>query len=195
MRHVLSVTAITTGLVVLAACGSTPPGSASLRPYTKDGTVVATIAGLRLRPGQVADFDAYIANTSREPVTVNAAHLVGLPGFPIPRLAHVARETGVNTIGSQLGWPPDGVTVHPLIGLSLPSGVSRIAIGVRPPAKGVFVVTGLSLSYGNGDTVTAWGGAVSCVVTNPNSPVWCSKHDAGVDSEVRAFIHAGSTGA
>jgi hypothetical protein len=182
-------------LVGLAGCGgSGDSASGPLQAYTSGGGVVASVAGLRLRPGQTADFDAYVVNTSGSPVKVTGVRLVGLPGYRTPQLVHVSAESGSNSIGSQLGWPPEGVALRgDLNGGTVPPGLTRIAVGVRAPARGVFVVSGLSLTYGQGASTVAWGGSVTCAVADPSSPVWCAKHDAGVDGKVRALIHRGRT--
>lgn len=179
VRMVRSSAALAAGTVtalgLLTACGSE---AASLVPYEHHGVPVATAAGVTIRPGQIADFDVYIVNKTDHPVEVVAASLAAAPGYRRPQLTHLGLEHGKNVIGSQRNWPPANLTVTPIIGATLPTGRSTLAVGVTARELGAFRVTaGVRLTYrdaGKTGHANAWGGSVVCVV--PRLRERCSNH-------------------
>ncbi len=62
--------------------------------------------GIMSPPGQIADFPLPVRNSGSDPVVLEGAELVPLPGYPLPRLVHLGVLTEHDTlVTSGRGWP------------------------------------------------------------------------------------------
>lgn len=160
--------------LVLASCGAPARtlGSASPGPLMSlevAGHPVIDVGGVTVRPGEPADFTAYLVNTSGRPAVLVSAAVVPVPGEPAPLLAHVALIVGPEVVGSGTGWPTGaGVATRPFAGAFVPPGRSDLLFGVVGRRAGeVYVAAGLRITYydaaGRLRAVDLWSGAVACI--------------------------------
>jgi hypothetical protein len=188
---------IATTLWMAVPSGCTPSPSADSDPgpvhsWQVHGTPFASAGTLGVYRGQVTDFAAFLVNDAKAPVTVTSATLIPMPGHPVGRLVHVAVQTGKNPLVIDRNWPPEGVSLQPLIGARLPRGHVPLAAGYTTPRTGTYATAGLLITYRTGGRTYhahAWGGAVSCIPPgHPASPPACHRSDQ-LTNQVMAFIH------
>lgn len=158
---------------------------------------MADVSALPVRPGQSMDFDTYLVNNTGHRVQVTGASLAYQPGKPKARLLHVGLENSKNTVGVQLGWPPDGVHATPLIGAWLPPGRNYIAVGITGTHVGtVYPVAGVTLTVSDGGLqgeATAWGGGMACVYQTAQQRQHCIKGpdtDQNLIQALQDYIHS-----
>ncbi len=105
---------------------------------------------------------------------------------------HVALVTGKNRVAIDRNWPPQGVTVRPLIGATIPHGHVNVAVGFTSSNPGTYVVAGLRLTYRTGGhtyQTNAWGGAAGCIHrTRHGFPPPC-RHDGPLMNSIVKYIH------
>jgi hypothetical protein len=140
-----------------------------------------------VRPGEVAVFSAPLLSYTNLVVTLLSARLIPVPGFPTPRLAHLAM-LGSSDNGypaGTSGWPPrrhftlnssvrislrpfhgDRVdTAIPKKGAGLPPTVLYGVVGERPHT--VYATAGLELTYrygGSDYTIPVYQGGAACLI-------------------------------
>jgi hypothetical protein len=159
------------------------PTSSTVHAYRAQGAVVANVAGLDVKPGQSAAFDAWIVNDSDHPVRVVGAKATPVPGQRRPQLTHLALAQGRNVVGVQ-HWPPSNLRTTPLIGHTLPPGRSHLAVAIAGRQPGEYLTAGTTLTIserGKRAQATAWGGGVVCVVTDMGSKRQLNRCDRAYD--------------
>lgn len=181
--------------VTLAGCAASPFGSGDAGPvhaWQVHGTPYASAGTLGVYPHQVVAFAAYLVNDARTPVVVTRASLIGFPGHREGRLVRVAVQTGKNRLFIDRNWPPEGVSIEPLIGRRLPRGRVYLAAGFTAPAPGVYATVGLNVTYRTGGHIyrtQAWGGAVGCIAAgHPTTPPSC-RGQIHLENSLMDYIH------
>jgi hypothetical protein len=154
------------------------------------------MGGIPVQPGQSAVFSVPLISDAARPMTLVAVRLVPVPGFPNPKLVHVALlgRSGMGPSGTT-GWPPvapggayplrclAGTRVDPVV----PSRYSSppiVLYGVTGAVvKEVYAVAGIQVEYRIGTSTFAepvYTGGMACVVrfASPSGPSlaqedWC----------------------
>ncbi|HEV2360984.1 MAG TPA: hypothetical protein VGS21_04730 [Acidimicrobiales bacterium] len=140
-----------------------------------NGQPILDSGGVGARPGQSADFTAYLTNHSDVQVKFLSAALIPIPGYPTPTLAHTAIITSKNIVGSGLGWPivpSTGFPTRPFIGGTVGRGDYNIMYGVIGTKLGtIYMSAGLIVDYEAGGQlyrVALWTGEFTCIDARPD---------------------------
>ena len=138
-----------------------------------DGNVDAgVLASIGVRTDEIAGYTAELRNDTGQLVTLEAARLLPLQGFPLPEQSlRLAVQTGRVSVGTLAGWPPGhhnrDIRLAPFAGYRVRSGHTvKILYGVSAAAPGDYGIKGLRLSVelaGSQQSVDALGGSVTCV--------------------------------
>jgi hypothetical protein len=171
--------AVATGVVagLLAGCGSSGP----LHSLGSAGHVEIDGGSIPVTPGEVADFTAFVVNTSPSPVVLESASLVPVRGQLAGRLAHVGVSLNYDFPAAGRGWPPS-VRTRPLPGtVARPGRQIDIIFGITGAVLGRnYAAAGLKITYragGQSYQVVAWSVGVSCVRASILKP-WGDSCDA-----------------
>lgn len=159
--------------VALAAASVSACGSAGgpVRTLSSAGQPDLGMTLVYVAPGQSADAEAYVVNSTHDVVQVTSVSAVAVPGEPEGRLVHTGiQSTGAGVAGMR-GWP--AVPVRAMVGASLPGGQDGIVFGITGAAPGHdYAVAGLRIQYtyrGQSYSVIAWAGLAACVTVKMRS--------------------------
>jgi hypothetical protein len=180
------------GTLALTGCATAADASGPVHPWRVNGIPFASAGTLGVYRGQTTDFEAYAINDAHAPVVVTAARLIRVPGYSSAPLIHVGIRTGKVDMAVDRNWPPDEVTVRPLIGATLPHGRVYLAGGFASKRPGTYMAAGLQLTYRTGGhtfQTDAWGGGAACVAPgHPSSPPSC-RHSTRLLNAMTDYIH------
>lgn len=180
------------GTLAFTGCVTAADASGPVHPWRIHGVPFASAGTLGVYRGQSTDLEAYAINDAHAPVVVTAARLIRVPGYSSTPLIHVGIETGKAHMAIDRNWPPDGVTVRPLIGATLPHGRVYLAGGFASKRPGTYLAAGLHLTYRTGGRTfqtDAWGGGAACVAPgHPSSPPLC-RHSHRLLNAMTDYIH------
>jgi hypothetical protein len=162
-RAALAAAVITLGFLVSACSSGAAAGP--LKALSQAGQPTVDGGSVRARPGQSADFTAFVVNPLRSPVTLLSAAIVPVTGYaPTGKLAHVAISTTNDMIGADDGWPITHFPDRPLGPIG--HGQHNIVFGITGNAPGYYYAAGLKIRYryqGKIYYVTAWSAVIACV--------------------------------
>jgi hypothetical protein len=180
-------------LVAMTGCGLLGSHSGPLQTLTDGGQPSFGVGWGLDRPGQSADFTAFVFNHSHEPVTLVSATLIPIPGHPAGQLVHEAVALHHDGVAAAGGWPP-GVPTTSFKGARLPYGQSNIIFGFRGARAGHdYMAAGLRITYryhGKLYTTPAWSAAVACVTRDLNESMTPCKRTAQAANQATQKIAA-----
>jgi hypothetical protein len=182
-RAALAAAVITLGLLSSACSSSAAAGP--VQALSQGGQPTVDGGSVQVRPGQSADFTAFVFNPLRSPVTLLSATIVPVTGYaPTGKLAHVAISTTNGMVGADGGWPITHFPDRPLGPVG--HGQHNIVFGITGTAVGYYYAAGLKIRYryqGKIYYVTAWSAVIACVARHETKRS-CSGTGAALDRVV-----------